>query len=138
MGPRSDNRGYVCCFSLRSSTSFVLQWVRGLITAVMQSDVPRRSQCAATSMGPRSDNRGYDPESCDHLAHFLTSMGPRSDNRGYDALALGAGQHVRMTSMGPRSDNRGYGGIVNADTGEVIKLQWVRGLITAVMGEPTR
>src|SRR2546422_421843 len=61
------------------------------------------------------------------------SMGPRSDNRGY-AICEVIPELPMPASMGPRSDNRGY---VRCTAHAVYdaKLQWVRGRITAVMGQ---
>ncbi len=111
MGPRSDNRGYAAPDDL----DFV---------------------AAGTSMGPRSDNRGYDQPSGRQPLHGITSMGPRSDNRGYDKRIAWLNERFD-TSMGPRSDNRGYACCAYFQPAPSL-LQWVRGLITAVMNGTAR
>ena len=131
MGPRSDNRGYERK-KKRLQRPNSLQWVRGLITAVIVRPVHVLHVPGPASMGPRSDNRGYQrvqttlatqTSTLQWVRGLITavirrraaadrrgleaSMGPRSDNRGYD-------RHFRdrpggrAASMGPRSDNRGY------------------------------
>ena len=104
MGPRSDNRGYVCqtltasrrgfngstvrepwlCRSRLTHRARRLQWVHGPITVVMlHPHVTDLASAAYASMGPRSENRGYGPASLPGIGHEVKC--PAASGRGSDA-----------------------------------------------------
>ena len=107
MGPRSDNRGYDLQAAL-VAWAVALQWVRGLITAVIPRDGGLLSAAQGlqwvrgliTAVIVPAPAEGAESRTLQWVRGLITAV--------IVSVAEALKMRGQVASMGPRSDNRGY------------------------------